>query len=137
MDINKIFEVFRPEDEVNESTQITFDGPIMWIGMFKKLITNYEVFTKQIILFFKTSNQDLDMDDIERASSYMVYTRAYDNLSKLDVSNPIHVEVLKIYSDEYFITSLKNSLSYFETIEEYEKCAFLKQIQDTINLFQK
>jgi hypothetical protein len=29
-------------------------------------------------------SRPLDIDDIERASSYMVYTRAYDNISKID-----------------------------------------------------
>lgn len=132
MDINKIFEVFKPEDEVNETTQVVFEGPIMWIGMFKKLIANYEIFTKQIIMFFRMSNQDLDIDDIEQASSYMVYTRAYDNLTKLDIENPIHLEVLKLYSDKSFKIALKSALEYYEGIEEYEKCAFLKKIQDII-----
>lgn len=132
MDINKIFEVFKPEDEVNETTQVVFEGPIMWIGMFKKLIANYEIFTKQIIMFFRMSNQDLDMDDIERASSYMVYTRAYDSLSKLDTKNIIHLEALRLYSDKPFKVALKSALEYYESIEEYEKCAFLKKIQDVI-----
>jgi len=136
MDINKIFEYFKPneEDEMNNTTQVVLDGPVMWIGMFKKLIANYEIFTRQIITFFKMSNQDLDMDDIERASSYMVYTRAYDNLHKLDPENPIHLEALKIYADKSFKTSLKNALTYFEYSEEYEKCAFIKRIQDIVNL---
>jgi hypothetical protein len=132
MDINKIFETFKFEDEVNETTQVVFDGPIMWVGMFKKLITNYDVFVKQIITIFRLSNQDLDIDDIERASSYMVYTRAYDNLSKIDYKNPIHIEVLKIYSDKSFKIALKNILEYYESTEEYEKCVFLKKIQDII-----
>jgi hypothetical protein len=132
MDINKIFETFKPEDEVNDTTQVAFDSPIMWIGMFKKLIANYEIFTKQIIMFFKMSNQDLDMDDVERASSYMVYTRAYDNLSKIDLENIVHIEALKLYSDKSFKTALKNALEYYESIEEYEKCAFLKKIQDVV-----
>lgn len=133
MDINKIFEVFKPEDEINETTQVVFEGPIMWIGMFKKLIANYEIFTKQIIMFFRMSNQDLDMDDIERASSYMVYTRAYENLSKIDLKNPIHVEALRIHSDKQFNVALKSALEYYERIEEYEKCILLKRIQDIIS----
>jgi len=132
MDINKIFDTFQPEDEVNETTQVVFEGPVMWIGMFKKLIANYEIFTKQIIIFFRMSNQDLDMDDIERASSYMVYTRAYDSLSKLDPENVVHIEALQMYSDKPFKMALKSALEYYESIEEYEKCAFLKKIQDVI-----
>ena len=132
MDINKIFEFFKSEDETNETTQIVLEGPVLWIGMFKKLISNYEAFIQQIIVFFKSSNQDLDTDDIERASSYMVYTRAYDNISQLDVNNQTHLEALKFYSDGYFKVALGASIKYFEGIEEYEKCAVLKTIQDII-----
>lgn len=133
MDINKIFKIFESEEEVKEATQIVLEGPILWIGMFKKLISNYETFTKQIITFFKLSNQDLDMDDVERASSYMVYTRAYESISKLDLNNPIHSEALRLYSDKHFRTTLKSALEYFESIEDYEKCVVLKTIQDSIN----
>jgi hypothetical protein len=136
MDINKIFGAFEPDEEVeiNDTTQVVLDGPMLWIGMFKKLISNYEIFAKQIIAFFKASNQDLDIDDIERASSYMVYTRAYDNLSRLDLENPTHLEALKIYSDKHFETALSSSLKYYEDLEEYERCAFIKQIQNILNL---
>jgi hypothetical protein len=130
MDINKIFEFFKSEDETNETTQIVLEGPVLWIGMFKKLISNYETFIQQIIVFFKSSNQDLDTDDIERASSYMVYTKAYDNISQLDVNNQTHLEVLRFYSDEYLKVALGAAVKYFEGIEEYEKCAVLKTIQD-------
>ncbi len=133
MDINKIFKIFKDEDEVNETKQVVLEGPVMWIGMFKKLITNYEVFIQQIIMFFKMSNQDLDVNDIERASSYMVYTKAYDNLSKLDINNPIHLEALKIYSDKSFKITLKKILTYYVELEEYEKCSFIKKIQDIVD----
>jgi hypothetical protein len=39
---------------------------------------------------------------------------------------------LKKIEDEYFLTSIKLSISYFEENEDYEKCAFLKKIQDFI-----
>lgn len=133
MNINKIFEFFKSEDETNNTTQIVLDGPVMWIGMFKKLILNYETFTKQIINLFRMSNQDLNMDEIERASSYMVYTRAYENIAQLDINNPIHLEAIKSYSDKFFKDAIKISLNYFESIEEYEKCFVLKSIQDIIN----
>jgi hypothetical protein len=138
MNLNKIFEFFKSEDDDNpkEVAPVILEGPLLWIGMFKKLIVNYETFTKQIITLFKSTNQDLDIDDIERASSYMVYTRAYDNISNLDINNPDHLDILKIQNDEFFRMALEQSLKYFEETEEYERCAFLKQINDKINSFQ-
>jgi hypothetical protein len=136
MNINKIFSLFKSPEEPEETiSQIDLsESPIIWIGMFKKLITNYEVFAKQLIKFLGDANQDLDVIEVERASSYMVYDKAYNNLSKLDPTNQTHLDCIKLYSDDTFKKTLDAALIYFESIEEYERCIFLKQIQDIVNL---
>jgi hypothetical protein len=136
MNINKIFSLFKSPEEPEETiSQIDLsDSPVIWIGMFKKLITNYEVFAKQLIKFLGDANPDLDVNEIERASSYMVYDKAYNNLFKLDITNETHLDCLKLYSDDTFKKTLDAALIYFESIEEYERCMFLKQIQDIVNL---
>ena len=63
----------------------------------------------------------------------MVYSKAYDHLVKLDLTNNTHLDSLQLYSDETFNFVLDKALVYFESVEEYEKCLFLKQIQDLIN----
>ena len=60
MDLNKIFKLFGSSDKIEEpeetTTQVDLsESPIMWIGMFKRMITNYETFAKQLIQFFKSS----------------------------------------------------------------------------------
>ena len=136
MNINKIFSLFKSPEEPEETvTQIDLsESPVIWIGMFKKLITNYEVFAKQLIKFLGDANQDLDVVEVERASSYMVYDKAYNNLFKLDPTNQTHLDCIKLYSDDTFKKTLDAALIYFESIEEYERCIFLKQIQDIVNL---
>jgi hypothetical protein len=138
MDLNKIFKLFGSSDKVEEPeetiTQIDLsESPIMWIGMFKRMIINYETFAKQLIQFFKSSEPSLDVDEIERVSSYMVYDKAYSHLSKLDLTDKTHLDSLQLYSDETLSFVLDKALMYFESVEEYEKCLFLKQIQDTVN----
>lgn len=137
MNINKIFNLFKsPEEPEEEISQIDLsDSPVVWVGMFKRLVTNYEIFARQIIKFLGDANPDLDVVEIERASSYMVYTKAYNNLVKLDSNNPNHLDCIKLYSDETFKKTLEAALIYFENLEEYEKCIFLKQIQDIVNSF--
>jgi hypothetical protein len=135
MDLNKIFKLFGSSDKEEGSkdvvTQVDLsESPIIWIGMFKRMIINYETFAKQLIQFFKSSEPSLDVQEIERISSYMVYDKAYGHLSKLDLTNQTHLDSLQIYSDETFEFVLNKALSYFESIEEYEKCLFLKQIQN-------
>ena len=80
MNINKIFSLFSSSEEPEKKvTEVKLsDSPVIWIKMFKKLIINYETFSKQMIQFFKLSDPPLDTDEIERASSYMVYERAYE-----------------------------------------------------------
>jgi len=136
MNINKIFSLFKSPEEPEETiSQIDLsESPVIWIGMFKKLITNYEVFAKQLIKFLGDANQDLDVVEVERASSYMVYDKAYNNLFKLDPTNQTHLDCIKLYSDDTFKKTLNAALIYFESIEEYERCIFLKQIQDIVNL---
>lgn len=138
MDLNKIFKLFNSSDKVETPgetvTQVDLsESPMMWIGMFKRMIVNYETFAKQLIQFFKSSEPSLDVEEIERVSSYMVYDKAYNHLAKLDLTNPTHLDSLQLYSDETFSFVINKALIYFESVEEYEKCLFLKQIQDLTN----
>lgn len=142
MDLNKIFKLFGSSDKEEEHKEVVTqvdlsESPMMWIGMFKRMIINYETFAKQLIQFFKSSEPSLDMEEVERASSYMVYDKAYNHLAKLDLTNTTHLDSLQLLSDETFEFTLNKALLYFEGIEEYEKCLFLKQIQDRVNSFQK
>jgi hypothetical protein len=140
MDLNKIFKLFGSSDKEEEHKEVVeqidlSESPMIWIGMFKRMITNYETFAKQLIQFFKLSEPSLDMDEVERASSYMVYDKAYNHLAKLDLTNTTHLDSLQLLSDETFEFVLNKALLYFESVEEYEKCLFLKQIQDKVNSF--
>jgi hypothetical protein len=136
MNINKIFSLFKSPEEPEETiSQIDLsESPVIWIGMFKRLITNYETFAKQLIKFLGDTNPDLNIDEIERVSGYMVYDKAYNHLFKLDITNETHLDCIKLYSDDIFKKTLNAALIYFESVEEYERCIFLKQIQDIVNL---
>ena len=136
MNINKIFSLFKsPEEPEEEISQIDLsDSPVIWIGMFKRLITNYETFAKQLIKFLGDANPDLDVIEIERISSYMVYDKAYNHLFKLDITNKTHLDCIHLYSDDMFKKTLNAAFVYFENVEEYERCIFLKRIQDIVNL---
>ena len=139
MNINKIFSLFKSSEEPEEiiSQLDSSESPIIWIGMFKKMIVNYETLAKQLIQMFKLSEPSLDVDEIERASSYMVYNKAYTYLIKFDLNNQTHLDTLQLYSDKTLKFTLDKALSHFEYIEEYEKCMFLKNIQDIVNSFKE
>ena len=136
MDIEEIFNLFKtPEEEKDENVQINLNEyPAVWMGMFKKLIINYQTFSQQLLKFFESSDPQLDTEDIRKAGCHMVFNRALENLSKIEVDNSFHVECLKFYADKDFKKALILSIDYFESQEEYEKCAFLLKISNTINL---
>lgn len=135
MDIEELFNLFKvPEEEKDESVQMNLsEYPAVWMGMFKKLIINYQTFSQQLLKFFETSDPKLDTEDIYKAGCYMVFNRALENLSKIEVDNYFHIECLKFYADKDFKKALTLAIDYFISEEEYEKCSYLQKIYDIVN----
>lgn len=132
IDVDNLFNLF-PEDSAKEvdskSTYIDFkNSPIYWLGMYKKLILNHINFNKKVIKFFKEANSDLDIDDMKEAGEFVVYNRAWFYVNKVNVEDKWHVEAIEQYSDEFLDTSLELGISYFQELEEYEKCAHLLKL---------
>jgi hypothetical protein len=143
MDVNKVFGLFGGEDESpkpdfdheNDKSYLLEDfkkHPLFWVGMFKKLIHNHRTFSKKIIGFFSRMDEELDLYDVEQAGEFVVYNRAFFWINKIDVTEKSHQDAIIRYADDYLLTYLKFSISYFQDLEEYEKCAHLKKIQDIV-----
>jgi len=108
------------------------EHPLFWVGMFKKLIQNHKVYNRSIINFFSKMDEELDLYDVENAGEFIVYNRAWFWISKIDPSDTKHQDSIIHYGDDLFITYVKFAISYFQELEEYEKCAHLKKIQDFV-----
>jgi len=143
MDLNKIFGLFSDEEpkSLKEKSQLIDDildfkeHPLFWVGMFKKLIQNHKLFNKEIIGFFSILDQELDIYDVKQAGEFVVYTKAFSWIEKIDVNNKLHHDSILKFSDDTFLSYLKSSILYFEKFEEYEKCAHLKNIQNIVEKF--
>lgn len=139
MDLDKIFGLFKsdgdptPEERNIATNAELVDHPYIYMGLFKKLIINYNTFSHQLFEFMRSSSVDLDVEKMEKVGVHMVYWRAYDHLAKIDLTNSFHAEIIQTYADDRFIQALDACLQYYEDIEEYEKCAFLKQVRDISN----
>jgi hypothetical protein len=127
MDLNKFFRVLNDEIQINDDLEKFKSSPYYKLGMFNKLILNGMNFKKQVISFFER-NVD-DVDKIDMAGEFMVYNRAWFWISQFKWDEE-WIDDLKKIGDEYFLTSVKLAIHYFEENEDYEKCAFLKKIQD-------
>ena len=137
MDLKKFFNLFDSEEPENEPVIVNeqlAEHPYIYMGLFKKLILNYETFSTQLFNFMRSTEDDLDVDKLEKAGVHMVYWRAYNHIEKIDLTQDFHVDILRAYADDNFIKALTMCLHYYEDIEEYEKCAFLKKISDIVNL---
>ena len=134
MGLENIFELFSSNEDLDgENNEVHIDftqTPTYWIGMYKKLVLNHINFNKKVIKFFKESNEELDIEDVENAGEFVVYNRAWHYIQNVDINVEEHVIAIEKYTDEYLDTALKLGIHFFEEYEEYEKCALLKQILD-------
>jgi hypothetical protein len=143
MDVNKIFGLFDGEefDSMKEKSQATDillkdykNHPLFWVGMFKKLIYNHHLFNAQIIKFFDKIDNDLDPVDIDKAGEFVVFTRAWDYIKKIDPEDRQHQEAIYHFLDVDLKVALELSINYFQEQEEYEKCAHLKKNLEFVKL---
>ena len=138
MSLNNIFALFGFSDGNNNPKDIEGELELFKetahfkLGMFQKLILNGNLFKEHILKFFVKSDPELDIKGIDDAGEYMMYTRAYFWIQECKVRSKFWNEALKMYSSEDFSHALRLSIQYFESVEEYEKCAHLKKIQDFV-----
>lgn len=108
--------------------------PLFWVGMFKKLIYNHTVFHLQLTKFFGNLDEGLDQVDIDRAGEYVIFTKAWEYIKKVNPEERLHQESLYRFTDDYLKTALELAINYFQEHEEYEKCAHLKKNLDFVKL---
>ena len=131
MNIDKIFNMFEPEVKPAPENIVLVDfkdHPYYWVGMFKKIILNYDLFSKKFISLFRENGSEVNMADIEKAGEHFVYERAWEYISKLNIIIPIHLNTLIQYKDPVLIKNLNQTLLHFQDSEEYEKCAFILKL---------
>jgi hypothetical protein len=139
MALDNIFSLFGFPDKDNEERkkleadlEVFKETPHFKLGMFHKLIMNGSLFSKQVVKFFAKADPGLDIKGIDQAGEYMMFIRAWFWIEQVQLRKKEWKEALKQYASEEFIISIKLSINYFESTEEYEKCAHLKKIQDFV-----
>ena len=143
MDINKIFGAFnsssRDDDGFEQPTFLyTYkddeeNHPKYYVRMFTKLVLNYTNYNKQLIDFFGKSDPELNVGEITQTGETMLYNRAYQYITQIDIKDKYHTKILFEESNSKLKKALNKSLIFFESEEEYEKCAILKKYLDFLN----
>ena len=80
---------------------------------------------------------DLDEDRLRNNLKKIIYTRAYDNLSKLDLNNESQIKFAFKFNNLVLKSSTQKALDFFELIEDFEKCHFIKMFQEKVGLKNK
>jgi len=138
MNLNKIFDLFDKEYNANDESLLLVDfseHPLFWIGGFNKLISNHLFFKQYTVKTFKNISPDINIEELEKAGEELMFRKAWDYIKYINLDKIFHVECLKLKADEQFIKNLQIAISFFEALEEYEKCALLKGIQDKVKKF--
>ena len=133
IDKNKIFDLFgsdiEGEDDLINAKEEILDEPYNYIGMFIKLIINHIIFHQKLSKFLVKENSNIiDLESTKEASSFAIFNRAWFYLKKIDLKNKNHFNAIVKFKQEPFVSTLQESLSYFEDKEEYEICAKLLKI---------
>ena len=63
---------------------------------------------------------------------YLIETWYY--ISNIHLYNKMDIDAIKLVADAELLFALKTTIKFFEFIEDYEKCSFLKRIQDEVKL---
>ena len=135
MDLDKIFKSFNNrKKEDDEFYFIMNDNPIIWIKMFKKIILNSLNFNKKVTNYFSDSPFKMKKDELAQASDFVIYHRGWFYVSKLDLEKESDIDAIKLLADKDLKNTIELTIKFFEDNEDYEKCAFLKKIENVISL---
>ncbi len=137
--INKIFDLFSQDPEDNQENKqqenilIDFKNhPVYFILMFKKMIINHLYNRKAVVVLAKQSDPKLNEENLLKMGDSICFNRALDYLASLDLNNDLVKQSFKEQADKDLLLTLNKAIEYFENLEHYEQCAFLKQVQDVV-----
>ncbi len=139
MNLERVFDLFGFFDndkETNKRLEQEVDDykstPHFKVKMFIKLINNGIIFKRQVIDFFQQADPSLDKADINEAGDFVMYTRAWFWISQCDLTDEKWQECLRFIPHTKLNECINPCVEHYLALEEYEKCALLKQIQDFI-----
>ena len=136
MNLEGIFGIFsffdenEPDKKIEQEIEEYTSTPYYKIKIFIKLIINGKAFKQQLIQFFQQSDESLDMSSVDSAGEFMMHSRSWYWITQCDLNNDKWQECLKNIPHKQLFECLDLCIEYYLSLEEYEKCAFLKSIKE-------
>ena len=137
IDKDKIFQLFVDGKEINDDKTKSeirdfMNGPFAKIGMFVKLIQNHEVFHRKLEKFLKKEQPNYNVESTKEASEFTVYNRAWSYIKNISINDEDDLNAIINFEPKVLLKVLTSSIGFFESYEEYEKCAHLYKIQKIV-----
>ena len=105
------------------------------LGMFKKIIWNQKNIESKMGHFFKMMPELAEKVDMDTsASEFVTHVRAWAYIKDFDLTTNQGKDALRIFSDEYTLSACDLAILFWEEKEEYEKCAHIKKIKDSLKI---
>ena len=133
IDKNKLFSLFVDGEEVKDQKvkkeiKEFMEGPFAKIGMFVKLIQNHHIFHQKLEKFLKQEQPNYNVESTKEASEFTVYNRAWSYIKNINIDKSEDLNAIINFDSKIFYQSLNTAINFFESYEEYEKCAHLHKI---------
>ena len=90
MNIERVFQQFQEDIVDKKEGELVVIGknmresPILWLGMFKKIVTNHVTFIKQIRDFFENEEVGMNVDELDTAGEYVIFHRDPNILQQIE-----------------------------------------------------
>jgi hypothetical protein len=144
IDADSVFRLFDQQpsssqgESLDDKTIELAEHPVILIGLFTRMVLKGEEISQDIMKFLQAVNRDmLDPEEQLRFNYSLAYNRALQHLAKIDLDDPYHQDILSEKAGEDFLEACNRTILFFTEGEEYEKCAFIKKIQDFVKFSQK
>ena len=137
IDKNKLFSLFVDGEEVKDQKvkkeiKEFMEGPFAKIGMFVKLIQNHHIFHQKLEKFLKQEEPNYNVESTKEASEFTVYNRAWSYIKNINIDKSEDLNAIINFDSKIFYQSLNTAINFFESYEEYEKCAHLHKIKEIV-----
>lgn len=138
MNKDNIFNLFSDPDNLSDAevSEKIVESPHYKIGMFTKIVLGQKRFLRQIEHFYNQAGKKIDIEEHDKHSRFVVYNRGWHYIKDIDLNQKNHLMDLVVGNIYDLAYALQLALKYFESTEEYEKCAHLFKIQQFLDEFE-
>lgn len=131
MDPHTLFSIFEQGDEevyIEHGVKDVLDNPFVLMGMILRGLENFELMDMMY-----SRNFPEEYKSVKTIIKYKYYNKLYNYLRRIDsTSFKDEYTIGEAFDSENVYKALDDLRVYYETIEEYEKCAVIKNFRELL-----